>query len=214
MKKLLLWIKSLFAKKLAPISPVELPKLPDPVPDTPQEVINIPPKLSWERYPENRPWSEYLYSMIHDYFIETFLKAKDLDRLHPRFQSLSRHEKIWVFCELFSSMAFYESGWNEKSASQDVGTAENKDTWSIGLMQISVVDQKNMGLSLHYTYNDLLQAKPNLHLALTIMARQINKTGLVILPNKSPQRYWAVLLDGNRYSQVSQILKRIQTAVP
>lgn len=212
MKRLINWFKSLFAKKLTPIPTVNLPKIPDPTP-TPLEKAMVP-KLSWEKYPENRPWSEYLYSMISDYYIRTLAGAKDVTRLHPRFNSMSIHEKKWVLCELISSMAFYESGWNEKSASQDVGTAENKDTWSIGLMQISVVDQKNMGLNLHYTYAELLKAKPNLHLALTILARQVNKTGLIILPNKSPQRYWAVLLDGNKYSQVSQILKRIQTAIP
>ena len=37
------------------------------------------------------------------------------------------------------------------------------------------------------------------------MARQIDKAGLVVLPNASRYRYWAILLDGNKYQKIDQV---------
>lgn len=208
MRKFLNWLRSLFApKQVAAPEPIVTP----PPVEVPKEEVNAP-KLSWERYPENRPWSEHLFKAVQAY-MPVFETAKDLNRIHPEWKILSDYARVHVICELISSMAYFESGWNERSAGVDVGVASNRDTWSVGLLQVSVVDQKNMGIPLKYTYAQLLTAIPNLNLTLEILARQIRKTGLFILPNSSPQRYWAVLLDGNKYSKVREILSKVQSAI-
>lgn len=156
-------------------------------------------------------WSNYLFDQIDRIYLKEFDdRAKDMARIHPKFKSMTRPERINVVCDLIRWLAYYESGWDPKSTSVDVGSKEDKDTWSIGLLQISVCDQKNMGLYTNYSFDDLLKPEPNLHLGLTILTRQIRRTGLVILPNKHQDRYWAVLLDGNKYSRVNEILARVQ----
>jgi Transglycosylase SLT domain len=166
-------------------------------------------KLSWEKDASRIEWSNYLFSKLSSDYKEAFLKATDGKRLCQKYDTLSLDQKIDVWAEMISSMAYYESSWNEKSASVDVGKQSQKNTWSIGLLQISVIDQQWSGGNLKYSYNELLTAKPNLHLAMQIMARQIEKTGLFILPNSSKYRYWAVFLDGNKYSKVGQITKQV-----
>lgn len=160
--------------------------------------------LSWEIKPERKEWSTYIYGLIAGELFNTLDQAKDVERLCKKYKTLSFEQRVTVFSELISQMAYYESSWNQKSAAVDVGQADKKDTWSVGLMQISVTDQWG-DLKLGYNYDDLLQPKPNLHLALKILERQVKSTGLVILPNSHKMRYWAVLLDGNKYSKVTQI---------
>lgn len=172
------------------------------------------PPLSWEKnHPERKIWSEYVYKMLGTTLWNTFDSADDVKRICPKYEDLSLEYRKHVIAEFWSQIALYESSWNPKSASVDVGSQSQKDTWSIGLFQISVVDQKNLGITLGYSYDDLLIPFHNIDLAFKIMERQIQKTHLYILPNTNKNRYWAVILDGNKYSQVSQILSKTN-AIP
>jgi len=163
--------------------------------------------LSWDSKPERIEWSNYLISRLYGIYESHIIKIKDMARFRPDWAGLTKDQQIFVIAELIVQMAKYESGWNPKSASVDVGKKEKRDTWSIGLLQISVVDQSwaKPRDKAKYTYEELLTAIPNLDLSLAILTRQIEKDGRLVLPNKSNLRYWAVMLDGNKYSKVSAI---------
>jgi hypothetical protein len=66
---------------------------------------------------------------------------------------------------------------------KDVGTSD-KNTWSIGLMQMSVCDQANYGIRLGYTYDGLIQPIPNLQLAVLILAKQVAKYGKLMIADR------------------------------
>lgn len=170
------------------------------------------PTLTWEAQEDKRNWSLFLKTLIEAHF-ETFDTAKDATRFCSNYATLSKDEKVKLWAEVFVWTSFYESGWNPKAQSVDVGSRADKNTWSIGLMQLSVVDQKSFGLISDFTFDQLLEPVPNLNLAMQIMVRQIKKTGKVILDNSDKMRYWAVLLDGNKYSKVDKITGHVKTAV-
>lgn len=168
--------------------------------------------LSWDQKPERIEWSSFLKSKIGTELFTVFDSATDANLFCNKYSELTKDQKIKMWSEVIVWTSFYESSWNEKSSSVDVGKPENKDTWSVGLMQISVTDQYG-GLNLGYKYADLLKPIPNLHLALKIMERQIKSRSKVILDNKDKMRYWAVLLNGNRDSKVNQIIWNVKKAM-
>jgi hypothetical protein len=183
----------------APVVPVE------------QEVIA---PLSWEKNrPERAAWSKHLTSKIKSE-LALFGSAKDLKTICPKSESLSDSQKLQAIAEFFVALAYYESSWNPKSSGVDVGSKDDKGSWSIGLYQISVNDQKWSGGGLKYTYDELTTAEPNIDLAMVLMKRQLERNKLYILPNSAKDRYWAVILDGNRFSKIPQIKQRVIDAAP
>ncbi len=170
--------------------------------------------LSWEKSdPKRKVWSDYLIQRIDAAYESHVLKVQDWHRFRSDWNDLTRAQRVNVMAEVISATAKYESGWNPKSASVDVGTKEKRDTWSVGLMQVSVVDQdwaKPSGKD-RYSYDELLTPIPNLDLTLAILFRQISRTGLLILPNSSKYRYWAVLLSGGRYEKIDEITGAVRS---
>lgn len=175
------------------------------VPPVSKDPTNPPKetKLSW-----NKPWDETLLSEIRK-SLGVFSGANDIEEICPKFKALPKEKQVHAIAEFFVALAYYESGWKPKSASVDVGKKENRDTWSIGLYQVSVVDQQWVKADRKYSYDELLTAEPNIKLAMAIMKRQIEKTGEIILPNSSKYRYWSVLLESNRYSKIAEIKQRV-----
>lgn len=182
-------------------------KIESPVIEQPKTTI-IP--LSWEKnHPERFEWSKSLFKKIEEKFLG-LNKAKDLPTFCSKYETLPNDKKKIVLAELWVWTAYYESGWNPKSASVDVGSKLNKDTWSAGLWQMSVVDQTNWGLKFGYKYDDLLQVEPNLNLSLSILEKQIDKKGNIALPSGM---YWAVLSSkpGYKYTKLKEIRGKIQS---
>jgi uncharacterized protein (TIGR02594 family) len=167
--------------------------------------------LSWETQPGRSAWSAEVVS-LGSKNLATYELAKDLREFFPSWNKLSDKEKIRAVSELWVALAYYESSWNPKSASVDVGTKENKNSWSVGLYQMSQIDQKNLAIDFGYSYEDLLTAIPNIRLAHAVMIRQIKKYGFIALKNGDKGRYWAVLLHGNKYSKIAEIKNRIKAA--
>jgi len=167
--------------------------------------------LSWEKgHPERASWTKVLTDEIaFGGAIDVFAQAEDVEFFVPNFRVLTKREKIKAIAELFVATAYYESAWNPRSQSVDVGTASNKDTWSVGLFQMSVVDQKNYGLSFGFSFDDLITAAPNIKLALSVMKQQIMRKGKIVV-DKGP--YWAVLYRG-KYSKVDEIKARVAKAL-
>ncbi len=186
----------------APISPAPMP------PSTKPTEGYMP--LSWEHSetPERAEWSQAVSSLM-DSFLTNLEKAADLSQFFPKYNAYTRLERVKAWAELWVATAYYESGWNPKSASVDVGTANDKDTYSVGLWQMSVIDQQSYNLPFGYHYYDLLTVYPNAHLSIAILARQCAKRGKIVV-DSSP--YWAVLYHGN-YDRVNEIKKRVYTAL-
>jgi len=170
--------------------------------------------LSWEseklygKRSGGQEWSDALVESIKR-DMALYDAAKDTKRICPKYAALDESERIKAIGEFWVALAVFESSWNPKSAAVDVGKKENRDTWSVGLYQVSVVDKANREAT-KYNYDQLLEPVPNIKLATEIMRRQLKNYGLLILPNSSKGRYWAVILDGNKYSKIPEIIARMK----
>jgi hypothetical protein len=186
--------------------------IPTPAP-TPTPTARI--ALSWENttqaHPERAPWSDGLAKDI-EARLSTLDAATDMAKICPKYSSLAHRQRVQVWAELFVRMSYYESSWNPTSESVDVGTEDDHDTWSVGLLQVSVVDAPNKPLG--YDYGDLLMPLPNLDLAAAIMANQINKVGTILIGPGTHMLYWAVIHPGGRYDKSATIISEVQKYAP
>lgn len=189
--------------KPAPVAPVEPAK---PVVENPAPKI----PLRWEtNHPERYEWSYELFKNIDEQFI-SLNKAKDLPKFCSKYDSLTIEKKKLLLASIFVELAYYESGFNPKSSSVDVGTKGNKRSWSCGLYQLSSLDSDNWKFPFTYSYDELLTPLKNIHMAVYLMARQIDKRGLIALKSVSEGLYWAVLSsDKNyRYTKLDKIVAK------
>lgn len=188
MRFIISWIKNLFSKPVAQVA--------------------VTTKYEWKE-----EWTEWLNKTLApnlEYFC-FFHSAQDIKKLHPNFELLSYVQKRDLFVAFIKELCLYESGWNPKSESVDVGVKTDKNTWSVGLMQISVIDQSNLGIRLGYTYEDLKDPIKNLHLGLMILLNQIKKRGKIFIPKGekgNPGVYWAVIHPGGKYDKTEAILAK------
>ncbi len=174
----------------------------------PAQVVNntTEPKeyaLAWDSKISGKD-SQFLKDSVQDR-IDTFSSASDAELIHPQFKSFSKYDKVRLLSHFFVAVAKFESGYNPKSYSVDVGTKNDKGSWSVGLYQLSANDSSAKMLGA--TFETLQLPQVNISVALIQMDKQIKNTGLIFLPNNSKYRYWAVLLKGNKYSKIDQIIK-------
>lgn len=193
--------------------------------ETPPEKAVTMPKLSWETSPDRAGWTKKVLEVVAvDLF--TYDAAGDVKRICPKWDSISPPEKVLAIGEFFVALSYFESTsykkvgdktvvteWDPKNESVDVGKPGDKDTWSVGLYQVSAIDSANRK-GPKFTYEQLKTPLPNIELAGIIMKKQIANCGKIILPNSSKCRYWAVILDGNKYSKAAQIIARTQAKAP
>lgn len=183
------------------------------LPTVPDERI----ALSWETVAERAEWSDYMISKIKANKA-TYDAAKDVTMICPKYASLSERDQLKAWGEYWVALGYYESSYNPKSSSVDVGNPKNRGTYSDGLYQVSETDQggKAMtGTERFYKYTDLLKPLPNIDLAVAgIFPRQIRNGGLIFLPNSSKYRYWAPTLVGNKYSKIPEIIARVKKNAP
>lgn len=166
--------------------------------------------LAWETNKTNRTsWTKTLMNYVDTYW-DSLRRANDMSFFCPQYEFLSYDQQKIVWGELWVAVAYYESSYNPSSASVDVGTTSDKDTWSVGLWQMSVVDQKSYKLNFGLKYDDLLTVDGNAKLSLAVMAKQIDKRGLIIVPT-SP--YWAVLYRG-KYDKTEKIATKVKDRLP
>lgn len=198
------WISKLFTRK-----PVQLnfPEI-DPMPEKNDSATFYP--LYWENtsepHPERKSWSNLLSSLI-DQNLEVYNKALDIKDLYLRYGELERKEKIKVIAEFWVALCYFECGFNPGSYSVDVGTKDDRGSWSCGLFQMSANDSSAQ--KFHASFETLKDPLVNIQVAHEQMMRQIKKTGRIFLPNENPNRYWATILIGNRYSQIKEIRERV-----
>jgi uncharacterized protein (TIGR02594 family) len=150
----------------------------------------------------------YLLNRIEKIYLPYLSQASDLDQIWPNFKDLPQKDKIVVLKEFLKWVAFFESGWNPKSESVDVGNILLKDTWSVGLYQLSVTDQKAYGFMTNYSYSDLKDPLINSELMLLILSKQVMKYGKILIPKGESGVYWAVIHPGGKYDHTNEIIHR------
>lgn len=185
-----------------------------PTPAPTPNFQSVYPALSWENttqpHPERKPWSIILIDEISENF-EILDKAKDIKFFCPKYESLGKDLKLQAWGEFFVALSYYESAYDPKNYSVDVGDPSDKRTYSTGLWQVSASDIENYNLSKKlpaYTFQDLLTIEPNAKLTLALMSRQIEKNGLIVQP-LFKNVYWATLYRG-RYDEIDQIANRVK----
>lgn len=185
----------------------------DPV--KPQVVVAPRIALYWEhtdaKHDERKPWSNALISAIDKNF-ETLDKASDTKSFCPKYSTLKKEQKLKAIGEFFVGLAYYESGFNPNSSSVDVGTKHDKNSWSVGLYQMSGNDSS--AKLFKADYEALKNPVTNINVAVEQMRKQVKNTGLFILPNTSKYRYWAIILLNNRYQNIKGVVTRVQKHAP
>lgn len=206
----------------------------NPTDDKPSPVVTPSPAktevaLSWEKnHPERKHWSTFISELLSAELFESFDASKDAARICHGYAKLSQEQKLSVWGELISSVAYFESGWNPASRMTEttMGTdpVTGKQVVSEGLLQLSYQDVPNYGSLLKYPLckidwskdkslastdlkKTILDPTINLECGLRILANQISKKGYVIL---SSGVYWAVLKDGGKYSKVDSIISMVR----
>lgn len=179
--------------------------------------------LSWESQSDtNKVWSDYTFQIIEGRLTD-FDKCKDITRIRPDYQSLSRIQKINVWGELISAMAKYESAWNPTSwmfENQGIDVVTKQQVRSEGLLQLSYQDKINYkNLPCRFDWNadkdfpvkdirkTIMNPQINLEFGINVLANQINKKDNVILKDGV---YWAVLKENGRYQKIPQIITMVR----
>lgn len=187
--------------------------------------------LSWENnHAERKPWSDFIFGLLAGELFTSFDSAKDAKRICPHYSELTKAQRVLVWGELISAMAYFESGWKPTSRMTEttMGTdpVTGKQVASEGLLQLSYQDVPNYGSILKYPackidwqtdkYLSVTDAKKtildpyiNLECGLRVLANQIRKKGSVIL---SSGVYWSVIKDGGKYSKVQPIIEMVSKA--
>lgn len=181
------WLKSLFTKK-------------NKVKESPKPIES----KGWQT-----AWSDHLRTIIDP---AEFSKASDIKKLRSDWDQLSHDSKIEVLVEFFKALAYYESSYNPNCQTVDVGIKDNKSTWSIGLLQLSVIDQSNLNIRMGFDFDALLVPENNLSLGVAIMVNQIKKRGKIFIPKGetgNPGVYWATLNPGNKFDKSEKIIAAV-----
>lgn len=161
--------------------------------------------LDWqEDHPERAAWTDALLADITANF-KSFDIASDAILFCPKYSGLAQTDKVHMWAEVIVWDSNYESSWNPTEASPDAGTVADKDTWSVGLMQVSVVDQVNWKFLFGYTFTDLKDPIKNLKLATSIMAASIAKHGHLLIASGELGLYWSTLHPGGKYDKSAAI---------
>lgn len=187
--KFLSWLKSLFKKPAA------------------QPVTS----KGWDPY-----WSEILNRLIYSN-LKSFDAASDIKSIRQDWFSLSEEQKTQSMTAFIKALAFYESGYDPLCESVDVGSKFDKQTWSVGLLQLSGVDKANLGLSVGFDYERLKIPENNLTQGIAIFVNQIAKRGKIIIPKSekgNPGVYFATLNPGNQYDKSKEIIAAAQISFP
>jgi peptidoglycan hydrolase-like protein with peptidoglycan-binding domain len=177
--------------------------------------------LSWESASDtNKIWSDYTFQIIEGLFAD-FDKCQDITRIRPDYKILSRTQKINVWGELISAIAKPESSWNPTSwmfEAQGIDVVTGQQVRSEGLLQLSYQDKKNYKeLPCRFDWNadknlpekdirkTIMNPEINLEFGINILAKQIRRTGKIILINGV---YWSVIRENSRKIEPITIMVR------
>lgn len=182
-------------------------------------------KLSWEaKNPARSEWTKVALDKIRENF-DRFDSAEDVGELCPNYKNLEKEEKVWVWGELISTMAFYESGWKPTAQLQEPTLGIDRVTGgtvtSEGLLQMSYGDTKwapfceydwakDKKLGSKDPKKTIFEPKNNLECGIQVLANQIGRSKKLFLGKGA---YWSVIKTNSRYQKIKEI-KTILKALP
>lgn len=182
----------------APTPPLPAPTiLPTPPPAPPPTAA-----LAWDgKHPDSAKWSKLLRELIlKSKLPDVALNAVDAEVFFKGYTHLSREAKAEYWAKLFAIITKYECSYNPSEYSVDVGSKDKPETWSVGLFQLSVVDQKNYHFNLGYDFKALQNGEKNITLAVLIAEKLVSQDGMISAHIggawRGLPRYWGTLRDG------------------
>ncbi len=204
-------------------------KLGTPVDDLHIQVADVKADISqfepvaWEKQNvSRREWSRMIYSVIENEQPEMLDDhvAKDIELFCPRYNSLTRDQRLNFWGQFFAALAKPESNWNPTSqmveSSQGIDPVTNKRVMSEGLLQLSYQDEKSYDIDCGFDWNRDSQLSPkdprktilnpllNLRCGVKIMAHRLRKDMVI---TKESGVYWAVLRKNSRGSKINSIAR-------
>lgn len=185
----------------------------------------FPVPLSWESsaHPERAAWSAYLEQIIVSDWSTLLAGADDMATFCPRYSSLSNDQRANFWAMLFSAMSNYESAYNPLSRMKEttlgVDPVTGQSVYSEGLLQLSYGDMqsypfcqfdwsKDKSLSPADPQKTILQPDINLYCGVGIMAKQIQRKGLITV---GVDAYWEVLKSNSANNKIKDIAAITQT---
>jgi hypothetical protein len=210
------FLKKLFAAIWESITKKDAPILKPSEPAGEQLELPTYLPLAWEKnHTERVPWSTYTLKRIEELW-PSLSKVKDMTYFRSDWHELTKREQINVFGEFIAWLAYYESSWDPKASSTDVGEEDDINTHSRGLLQVSQVDQANYkvwsldptGKKYSYTAAELLEPIKNINLGLMLLACLIEKDGL-LRRKRGNWITWATLAPGNQYDKSVVIAAKV-----
>lgn len=147
--------------------------------------------LAWNsvQHPERNEWTTHLLHLV-DVNLDAFNSANDANSFHPSFASLTREQKRFVWATMFVEIVRYECGFNPTSH-----MTESSGEESIGLLQMSVNDDRNYRLPFDYSALELRDPIKNLSVGVAVAAALVRKDGVISGGAtgrwKGMARYWS-----------------------
>lgn len=190
-------------------------------------VSNAQTKLSWEKnHPERAEWTKVVVETITPLFDTHFANCNDITYFRKDYNNINKQQKIMVWAELISAMAYYESGWkvNSYMTETTMGTdpVTQKQVKSEGLLQLSYQDCNSYAISpcpfnweIDKNLKDddvnktIFKPENNLSFGVKILAKQIKNKKKIAPSKKEKGSYWAVLIKDGKYTKVKEIAKMI-----
>lgn len=178
--------------------------------------------LFWEKDASYRKsWSRHLFLQIENNF-DVLDKAKDIDFFCPNYNNLTVHQRINVWGQLFSAIAYFESTFIPTARYQeplsDLDPVTDLPIVSEGLLQLGYSDNLYHKCEFNWIKDSSLdptdQAKSifnpylNLGCGVKIMTDQIKKHGLIRINSGA---YWAVIKVGHRNQKIKEIKRIVNT---
>lgn len=188
-----------------------------PPSDTVEPSFKFEP-LSWESAKAaNYKWSNYVFNLIDKEEFNNFDRATDATTFCPKYDQLSRLQKINFWGALISGMTKFESSYKATARMVEVGLGKDPFTGrqiaSEGLLQLSYADAKyrsycKMSWAADKNKADTDPTKTifdpyvNLQCGVKILGRQIYEKGKVAITSGA---YWSVIKPDHKNEKLSEI---------
>lgn len=169
--------------------------------------------LPWEKgHAERLYWSKACYTFVLEQ-LQYLDQAQDLDVFTSKYGSLAVEQRATLWACIFACIAYFECSWDPTQSSVDVGTEGDQNTYSVGLLQLSVIDQESYKIKLGYNFEDLKDPVKNLNLGIKIMSLQIQHFKKIIIRPGEPGLYWSSLHPGGDEDHTQEIIAMTKAAL-
>lgn len=196
-------------------------------PQVPAYAISDRLPLAWESssHPERELWSQYEYSVINTVF-DQLDAAQDIKRFCPKYEKLTREQKVETWAQLFVGISYWETGYDPMNHTLEPGQGTddvtNLPVYSDGLLQLSYddMDDDGSGQYCHFDWakdktlaeNDIHRTvfNPyiNLFCGIHIMAQQVDNYKVAAPASKVA--YWSTLTsDSTLHNRVSRVRRTV-----